>query len=195
MPHVFETATTARSKCRGCGEKIAAGELRFGEALPNPFAEGETTHWFHPVCAAFKRPEPLLEALAAHAEALAERAEALPDRERLERDARAGVLHPRLQRISGAERAPTGRAACRHCKAPIEKAAWRIALVFYEDARFSPAGFVHVGCAPAYFETGASGPDAAGGSAVVERVRRFAPGLGAEDLREIERELAAAAGA
>ena len=31
------------------------GELRFGERLPNPFAEGEMTVWFHPLCAAYKR--------------------------------------------------------------------------------------------------------------------------------------------
>ncbi len=177
MPHVIETATTARSKCRGCGEKIGAGELRFGESLPNPFGEGETTHWFHPSCAAFKRPEPLLEALAA-------RTEPLPDRERLERDARAGVEHPRLQRVAVAERAPTGRAACRQCKEPIAKDAWRIALVFYEEGRFSPAGFVHVPCAPAYLET-------AGTAGVLERVRRFAPALTDEDVRQIEGELAA----
>ena len=42
MPHVIEPAPTGRAKCRGCGEKIGAGELRFGESLPNPFAEGES---------------------------------------------------------------------------------------------------------------------------------------------------------
>ena len=35
-------------KCRGCGRPIARGELRFGERLPNAFAEGEMTVWFHP---------------------------------------------------------------------------------------------------------------------------------------------------
>ena len=65
MAHVFEPAATGRSKCRGCGERIAAGELRFGETMPNPFADGETTLWFHPECGAYKRPEPFLEALAA----------------------------------------------------------------------------------------------------------------------------------
>jgi hypothetical protein len=178
MPHVIETATTARSKCRGCGEKIAAGELRFGEALPNPFGEGDTTHWFHPRCAALKRPEPLLELLAGDAPPV-------PDRQPLEAAARAGVEHPRLQRIDGAERAPTGRAACRHCREPIAKDAWRIALVFYEDARFSPAGFVHVRCAAAYFEAGP--PGAPGG--VLDRVRHFARGLSADELGEVEREL------
>src|SRR4030042_208734 len=70
MPHVIEAAATGRAKCRGCGGKIAALELRFGERLPNPFADGEMTHWFHLDCAAFKRPEPLLEALAERKEPL-----------------------------------------------------------------------------------------------------------------------------
>ena len=69
MPHVFGAAPTGRSKCRGCGEPIAKGEVRFGESLPNPYAEGEMTHWFHPLCAAYKRPEALLEALAGQADA------------------------------------------------------------------------------------------------------------------------------
>ncbi len=63
MPHVIEPATSGRAKCRGCGERIAKDELRFGERLPNPFAEGEMTLWFHPLCGAYKRPQPLLEAL------------------------------------------------------------------------------------------------------------------------------------
>ena len=72
MPHTIEPAASARAKCRGCGEKIAAGDLRFGESLPNPFAEGETHHWYHLECGAMKRPEPFLEALAAHAEPIAD---------------------------------------------------------------------------------------------------------------------------
>ncbi len=56
MPHVFEPAPTGRAKCRGCGRPIEKGEARFGERIPNPFAEGETTLWFHPLCAAYKRP-------------------------------------------------------------------------------------------------------------------------------------------
>ena len=101
MPHVFERASSARSKCRGCGQPIAKGELRFGERLPNPFAEGEMTLWFHPACAAYKRPEPLLEALG-------ETREHVPDREKLERAARASLTHRRVPRIDGAERALGG---------------------------------------------------------------------------------------
>lgn len=172
MAHVIEAAPTGRAKCRGCGGKIAALELRFGERLPNPFADGETTHWFHLDCAAFKRPEPFLEGLAA-------REEPLDDRDRLEREARLGLAHRRLPRIDGAERAPSGRAACRSCREPIPKDAWRIRLVFYEDGRFVPAGYVHARCAGAYFET----------TEVLARVQRFAPDLCAEDVEEIRREI------
>jgi hypothetical protein len=99
--HVIETAPTGRAKCRGCGGKVAAAELRFGERLPNPFADGEMTRWYHLACEAFKRPEPFLEALAA-------REELLDDREWLESEAKRGVAHRRLPRIDGAERTPTG---------------------------------------------------------------------------------------
>lgn len=146
MAHVLEPASSGRSKCRGCSRLIPRGELRFGERLPNPFADGEMTVWFHPACAAYKRPEPLLEALA-------ETQENVPDRERLERAARSNLAHRRLPRIDGAERAPTGQARCRHCHEPIARGNWRIRLVFYEEGRFSPGGFVHLDCRKAYFET------------------------------------------
>ena len=55
MPHVLEPATSGRAKCRGCGEKIAKDELRFGEVTENPYGEGDRTLWFHPVCGAYKR--------------------------------------------------------------------------------------------------------------------------------------------
>jgi Poly(ADP-ribose) polymerase and DNA-Ligase Zn-finger region len=172
MPHVIQPATTARAKCRGCGEKIAAGEMRFGESLPNPFADGETTHWFHLECAAFKRPEPLLQTL-----------EGLPapldDAERLKAEAQRGIAHHRLPRVSGAERAPSGRAQCRSCHQTIEKGAWRLPLVFYEEGRFAPSGSIHVSCAQAYLET----------TDVLPRLKRFSPGLSEADVEEIQAEL------
>jgi hypothetical protein len=172
VTHVIEPASSARAKCRGCGRPIPAGELRFGERLPNPFAEGEMTHWFHLECAAFKRPEPFLETLQARGEPTA-------DAERLEAEARRGLEHRRLPRINGAERASSGRAECRACKKAIEKGTWRLALVYYEDGRFVPSGFIHAGCAQAYLET----TDVAG------RIRRFSPGLGEEELRGLQAEL------
>lgn len=103
------------------------------------------TLWFHPLCAAFKRPEPLLEAIALAPEIA-------PDREALERVARGSMAHRRLPRVDGAERAPGGQAKCRNCRQPIERGTWRIRLVFYEDGRFSSGGFVHLACRAEYFE-------------------------------------------
>lgn len=122
------------------------------------------TVWFHPVCAAYKRPEPLLDTLG---ETLAN----VPYRERLERVARMSLAHRRLPRIDGAERAPTGQATCRSCRQPIPRGSWRIRLVFYEEGRFSPGGFVHLDCRKAYFET----------DDVLDRVLHFSPGLGDEE--------------
>jgi poly(ADP-ribose) polymerase-like protein len=164
MPHVFEPAATGRSKCRGCRQALQKGELRFGESLPNPFGEGEVMHWFHPACAAYKRPEALLEGLAAAPGPVA-------DRESLERAARASLAQPRLARIDGAERSPSGQARCRSCHEPIERASWRIRLVFHEEGSFSPGGFLHLACRGAYFET----------DDIAEQVLHFSPALeGAE---------------
>jgi hypothetical protein len=168
MPHVFEPAPTGRAKCRGCGQPIAKGELRFGERLPNPFAEGETTLWFHPLCAAYKRPEAVLQALA-------EAAENVPDRAALERAARGSSSQRRLPRIDGAERSPSGQAKCRSCKERIERGAWRIRLVFFEEGQFFPGGFVHLDCRRAYFEC----------DDVLEPVLHFSRDLSDDDRREL----------
>ena len=147
MAHVFEPAASGRSRCRGCGRALARGEIRFGERLPNSYGEGEMTLWFHPLCAAYKRPEPMLEAIA-------QSGEPAPDREALEQAARAAMRKPRLPRIDGAERAK-GHATCRQCRQPIARGDWRIRLSSYDEGQFSPLGFIHVGCAELYFETGA----------------------------------------
>jgi hypothetical protein len=175
MPHVLERASTGRAKCRACGGKIAAAEWRLGERVPNPFGDdgSETTHWFHPACGAFTRPEAFLEAVKSLAEP--------PDpndvqKDLLEREATLGVAHHRLPRVRGAERAPTGRATCRACKALIDKGAWRIGLAFYEDGRFSPSGFIHIACASGYLET----------SAILPRLRHFSSALSDAELQEIE---------
>src|SRR5437764_11213194 len=119
MSHLFETAASGRAKCRGCGQAIARGELRFGERLPNPYADGEMTLWFHPLCAAYKRPEALLQVLPETDAA---------DRDWLERAARGSLAHRRLPRIDGAERSPSGQARCRNCRQSIERGTWRIRL-------------------------------------------------------------------
>jgi hypothetical protein len=172
MPHIFESASSGRAKCRGCGVVIAKGELRFGERLPNPFAEGELTHWFHPACAAFKRPEPLVQALG-------ESTQEIPARSELERISAKSLAHTRLQRIDGAERSPSGQAKCRHCHEPIEKGSWRIRVVFHEEGQFSPGGFIHLACRGPYFES----------ADLLEPVLHFSPGLAEADREELTREL------
>ncbi len=173
MAHVFETAPTGRSKCRGCARLIERGELRFGERVPNVFAEGETTLWFHPLCAAYKRPQPLLEALE-------QPTPDLPDREAIERTARASLAHPRVSRVDGAERAPSGQAKCRHCREPIERGSWRIRIVYYEEGRFAPGGYVHLGCRNDYFET----------DAVRDPILQFSAALSDAEREELVRALA-----
>ena len=172
MPHVFEPAATNRSKCRGCKQPLAKGELRFGESLPNQFGEGEVTHWFHPRCAAYKRPEPILEAL---------QGADVAQREVLEALARASQAAHRLPRIDGAERSPTSQAKCRQCREPIEKGTWRIRLVFHEEGTFSPGGFVHVACHKAYFEV----------EDILEQLLHFSPALGPEDREALRLALSA----
>jgi hypothetical protein len=168
MPQVFEVAPTGRAKCRGCGLPIERGALRFGERVPNQFGEGEATLWFHPRCAAFKRPEPLLEALPGAPSSL-------PDRDDLERVARTSAAHRRLPRVDGAERAPSGQATCRHCKERIEKGSWRIRLAIYDEGQFGGAGFIHLTCRGSYFE----------GHDILEPMLHFSSKLGNEDRTEL----------
>jgi hypothetical protein len=174
MAHVIEPASSGRAKCRGCGRPIARGELRFGERQPNPFGDGEMTLWFHPSCAAYKRPEPLLQTLA-------EDKSELPNREGLERAAHVTLEHRRLPRIDGAERAPTSQAKCRHCHEPIERGSWRIRLVFFQDGRFDPGGFLHLGCRKAYFER----------DDITEQLLHFSPELDDSERAALNRELTA----
>jgi hypothetical protein len=165
MAHVIEPATSGRAKCRGCDRKIEQGALRFGERQPNAFGEGEMTLWFHLDCAAYKRPEPVLELLGAmHA---ADSVLTVDDDARLRAMAAFGVAHRRVPRINGGERAATGRARCRHCRELVERGDWRVPLVFFEEYRFAPAGFVHAACAHDYFGT----------TDVLDRMRHFNPEL------------------
>jgi hypothetical protein len=173
MTHVFEPAASGRAKCRGCAERIERGMLRFGERVPNAYAEGEgelTTLWYHPLCAAYKRPEALLEALPGAPPELA-------DRERLEQAARTTAAHHRLPRIDGAERAASGQAKCRQCREPIAKGTWRIRLVFYEDGRFGPGGFLHLDCGDTYFE----------GHPTADALLHFSRDLAEADREELRR--------
>jgi hypothetical protein len=170
MGHLFVPAASGRSKCRGCGQPIKRGELRFGECLPNLFGEGDMTLWFHPLCAAYKRPQPLLDGLAAATESV-------PNREALERAARKSAAHRRAPRINGAERAPSGQATCRSCREPIARGTWRIRIVFYAEGMFSAGGFVHLACRNVYFES----------DDILDHVLHFSSGLSDTEREELIR--------
>ena len=128
------------------------------------------TLWFHPLCAAYKRPQPLLELLEQTTERVA-------DQENLKRAALGSITHPRIPRIDGAEKSRSGQAKCRHCHEPILRESWRIRVVFYEEGRFAPGGYVHLGCRTAYFET----------DEVLDPVLRFSPALGETERAELIR--------
>jgi len=126
------------------------------------------TLWFHPLCAAYKRPQALLETLT-------QTADAVPGREELERAAQGSITYRRTPRIDGAERAPSGQATCRSCRSLIERGSWRIRVVFYEEGRFSPGGYIHLTCRKVYFET----------DEVLDQVLHFSPALSDADRQEL----------
>lgn len=172
MPHLIETAPTGRAKCRGCGNTIAKGDVRLGEAVPNLYADAEgaeSTHWYHVRCGAYRRPE----AFMAAAEATPEVIDA---GDALAAAAQLGIAHHRLARVDQASRAPSARATCRECRTPIDKGAWRLSLLFWQDGRFSPSGYIHAACTAAYFGT----------PKVLDRVRHFTPALTDVDAGELQ---------
>ena len=185
MTHVLEHAASGRAKCRGCDDKIDKDELRFGERQPNPFGDGESTLWFHPLCGAYKRPQPFLEMLETlegqEVEGIS--AEDIEAARALRGAAEFGVTHRRAPRINEASRAPTGRARCRSCRELIEKDTWRIGLVYFEEYRFQPSGFIHAGCAKDYFDT----------ADIMPRILHFSPALDPGDLDELAAALTPAA--
>ena len=172
MPHLIEEAPSGRAKCRACQQKLDKGELRFGEAVPNPFREGEAIHYYHLICGAERRPEAFKEALATREPSLEGQAE-------LERVAQLSIDHRRLPRAARAERASSGRARCRHCRETIAKGELRIALEYVEDGMVSAGGFIHVSCSQDYFGT----------TELLARLQRTSTKLEAADFAELAQTL------
>ncbi len=173
MPDRLEAAASGRARCRACAVKIDKGALRFGEELPNSYGEGEaqSVYWFHPRCAAQRRPEKFLPLAQAGGAA------ALADVDALIAEAELGAAHPRLQRIAGGERSASGRALCRHCKQLIGAQMWRLRLsIFAASGFFEPLGFIHATCSLGYFGVSAS---------IGERVQQASPDLDVAALDEI----------
>jgi len=109
-------------------------------------------------------------------ETLAQARETAPDPEALERAARGNSATGACPGISGAERAPDSQAEMRHCHEPSRSRRLAHRLVFYEEGRFNPAGFVHLAC-----------------RATTSRARRpgsvlhFSPDLSEEERAELAR--------
>jgi len=61
----IELSPSGRSKCRACQRTIDKGALRLGVMVPNPFGEGETTHFYHLECGAWRQPDAYLVAVGA----------------------------------------------------------------------------------------------------------------------------------
>ena len=169
MTHIIEPASSGRAKCRGCGIAISKGELRFGERLPNPFADdSEMTLWFHLLCASLKRPESLREVIDTGIPPLAEI-------DILKANIEFGLRHHLSQRINGVERAPSGRARCRDCQETITKDTWRIPLVLFEEGMFNASGNIHLGCSATFFES----------TEIMDRLCHFSKQLTADDIGEV----------
>lgn len=143
MPDRIELATSGRARCRACRRAIDKGSERFAEAVPNPAAEGESQHYYHLACAAERRPKPFAGLVPALDPPR-------PDLAPLADVAALALAHHRLERLGSLERAKSARAACRHCREPIEKDTWRVALQPIEDGRLGTWGFVHLACAASY---------------------------------------------
>jgi hypothetical protein len=155
-PDRLEIAPSGRARCRACGANIEKGAVRFGEVLPRPSGDDDATsvYWYHPRCAAHRRPEKF-----AHLVRTGELTVALPERDALLAEADVGIAHPRLGRLAGAERASSGRALCRQCRETIALGLWRVRLSTFGDTGFpEPLGFIHASCAEAYFGVAGLGP-------------------------------------
>ena len=167
---VVEPDSSGRSKCRGCKQNIAKGSLIFDEKLPNPFADGDMTLWFHFPCAAFRRPQALLET---------GNIAPLKDRQchdHLPEISLIGTEVPRLQRIAETELSPNGRTRCRCFKESIPKDSWRIRLEHFQESAFTPSGNIHLGCATPFFPTNET---------ALVRIQCFVPSLTGARLPDI----------
>jgi len=111
--------------------------------VPNPVAEGESQHYYHLRCAAERRPKPF-------ADFLSTLVPPRDDQEELSAAASLAIAHHRLERLGLLERAKSARANCRHCREPIDKDTWRVALQPLEDGRLAAWGFLHLHCVGAY---------------------------------------------
>jgi poly [ADP-ribose] polymerase 1 len=170
MAETIEVAKTGRARCRACRQPIEKGALRFGEEQPSQFAEGMQWAWYHLPCAAKSKPVPLRAAIDAFGGEI-------PDRAALE--AAMTQADTTATEFPYAERAPTGRSRCLHCREAIEKDALRVATERELEMGRTGAGYLHPRCTRAF----------TGDADVLAALRRNSRGLGEQDLAQLEQEL------
>ncbi|MEM9068601.1 MAG: hypothetical protein AAGE52_08850 [Myxococcota bacterium] len=122
---ILEPAKSGRAKCRSTGDKIAKGELRFGEAFVNTFSSSGSIsyRWYKLLPAAKKFPARLKKVLETFDGDV-------PDRAEIDKVIAAG-MKKEGEKPTGypyANRAPTGRASCIVCGEKIPKGSIRIAV-------------------------------------------------------------------
>lgn len=147
-PFKIEPARSSRSKCKTCRKKIDKEVLRLGVLVDGNYGPGYM--WHHLNCAARDRIDDVEEAYAQ--KAWAEGLE-VPDLEGLKKRAEKAQKRKKEKKLAPyAEQAPTGRSKCKHCDGPIEKGAWRVALLrtveFGGQVRAGPIN-VHPECVAA----------------------------------------------
>lgn len=181
MADVIEVAKSGRASCRTCKNAIAKGELRFGEEVVNQFSgEGDTTHrWHHMKCAAEKLPHKLKDAMDAYQGEIPERAEI---EKAIEESAKK--QKGKSDAFPYADVAPTGRAKCIQCRAPIEKGAVRIAVEREIEVGMTTtmgAGYLHPSCVKPWVE--ASGKTTL--EDLLAGVRKHTTAFSGEELEEL----------
>jgi poly [ADP-ribose] polymerase len=144
-PYVIEPARSGRSKCKTCRRGIQKGHTRIGILIVGPFGPGYL--WHHMNCAARRQLAKVEEAY--EMKVWADGVDVPPIEklrllaEKAEKDKAERKTSPHT------EKAPTGRAKCKHCGEPIPKDSYRVVLLrgveFAGQVRSGPIN-VHPGC-------------------------------------------------
>ncbi|HED66732.1 MAG TPA: hypothetical protein ENJ09_14405 [Planctomycetes bacterium] len=147
-PYRIEKARSSRSRCRTCRRKIDKDKLRLGVLLEGPYGTGYL--WHHLTCAAKRRADDVEAAYAQHC--FEDELELPPIEELRALREKAEEAKKNRKQAPWVERAPTGRAKCKHCGEPMAKGSFRVALLrevqFGQQIRSAPIN-VHPGCVAA----------------------------------------------
>ena len=140
---MIEEAKSGRAACRGCKEKIAKGELRYGN-----FKEmWENYEWYHLACGAAFNP-------SGFKGAVEEFDGEIPNLEEILAKAKTAGRKNTFPRV---ELAPSGRSSCMQCEEKIEKDAQRVAVEREVEGFGKRPGYLHPGCAAEFLDVDAAG--------------------------------------